>query len=333
MLWGVVTILLFSSCSFVSDYEQVNPDFIYNGLSTDWMTFGGDRLYSRVQNPAQMIDLQTDKSYDLVRDPFFEENEQSASIIYIFSDVNNFYYLLGDGRSSYKIIQQNHETLNERIIYKKNFYREQKNVFLGALKTPSPDASNFYRSNIPNRFAVFENTLFLFLNDSIQAINLKTRKETVILEESIYNGNYSYYKGELYFVSSSYDIYVYNIHSGELMQLEKYKAQFILVTPKGIFFSSASDKGRLHWIDFNYQNEKIYTDKSVNAMDFNREHLYYLSEEDSGLYRMNLDGSENQKISDITGAFDIFCARDQHTNILLYTDESGNFAVHKFDEE
>lgn len=327
----LVILFLLASCSFSSDIP-FPVEFLYNGLSTDWMTVGGNRIYSRLQNPAQMIDLETDKSYDLIRDPFFEENEQAAPVTYIFSDMEYFYYLLGDYRTSYKVFRQNHDTLAEEIIYENVFYRDPQDIILGAVETPLPDRSDFYRSNIPNRFAVFENMLFLFYNDMIQAVDLNTQKETTILEEGLYNGNYSYYQGKLYLVTSRYDIYAYQIQSKELQKLNGYKAQTILVTPKGLYFSAANDEGRLHWLDFDYQNEKVYTEGTVNAMDFSGNHLYYLSEGDSGLYRMDLDGNENQKIYDLPGVFDILCLREQNTNFLLYTDTSGNFAVHEFEE-
>lgn len=327
----LIILFSFASCSFSSNIS-FPVGFLYNGLCTDWMTTGGNRIYSRVQNPAQMIDLETDKSYDLIRDPFFEENEQAALVTYIFSDMEYFYYLLGDYRSSYQIVRQNHDTLAEEIIYEKVFYRDQQDIILGAVETPLPDTSDFYRSNIPNRFAVFENTLFLFPNGVIQAVDLNTQEETTILEESLYNGNYSYYQGKLYLVTSSYDIYTYQIQSKKLQKLNGYKAQTILVTPEGFYFSAANDEGRLHWLDFDYQNEKVYTEGAVNAMDFSGNHLYYLSEGDSGLYCMDLDGSENQKIYDLPGIFDILCLREQHKNLLLYTDTSGNFAVQELEE-
>lgn len=327
----LIILFVFTSCSFSSDISS-SADFLYNGLSTDWMTVGGNRIYSRVQNPAQMIDLKTDKSYDLIRDPFFKENEQADPVTYIFSDKEYFYYLLGDYRTRYQIVRQNHVTLTEEIIYEKVFYLDRQDIILGAVKTPLPDTSNFYRSNIPNRFAVFENMLFLFLNDVIQAVDLKTQKETTILEEGLYNGNYSYYQGKMYLVTSSYDIYVYQIQSKKLQKLNGYKAQTLLVTPEGIFFSAVNDKGRLHWLDFDYQNEKVYTERTVNAMDFSGNHLYYLSEGDTGLYRMDLDGSENKKIYDLPGVFDILCLREQHTNLLLYTDTSRNFEVQELEE-
>lgn len=325
-------IILLSSVSCNSSSNISFPvDFLYNGLSTDWMTTGGNRIYSRVQNPAHMIDLETDKRYDLIRDPFFEWDEQAALVTYIFSDMEYFYYLLGDYRTSYQIVRQNHDTLVEEIIYEKMFYRDQQDIVLGAIEMPRPNTDNSYYSHVPTRFAVFENTLFLFLNDVIQAIDLNTQEETAVLEESLYNGNYSYYQGKLYLVTSNYDIYIYQIRSKKLQKLSGYKAQAILVTPAGLYFSAANDEGRLHWLDFDYQSEKVYTEKAVSAMDFSGNHLYYLSEGDPSLYCMNLDGSESQKIYDLPGVFDILCLREQHKNLLLYTDTSGDFAVQEVD--
>lgn len=323
---------LLSSCGTEDYYTENNSDFIYNGLPSDWITSDANYIYSRTETPAQMIDLKTKEKYDFVRDPFFEEDEQAPPVIYVFSDENNVYYLLSDDRSEYQIIRRDNKTLSEEVIYEKVVFREQRNLLFGAVELPPPDTGIYDISNIPNRFAVFENTLFLFQNDSIKAVNLKTKKEFIVWEDGLYNGNYSYYKGNLYFISFAYDIYVYHIQSGELKQLNGHKAQSILVTPKGLYFSAANDKGRLHWIDFDYKNEKVYTEIAVNAMDFSGNHLYYLSEGDSTLYRMNFDGSENQKVYDLPSAFDILCLREQHTNLLLYTDTSGDFAVQEFEE-
>ncbi len=319
---------LLSSCGAEDYYTENNSDFIYNGLPSDWITSDANYIYSRTETPAQMIDLKTKEKYDFVRDPFFEEDKQAPPVIYVFSDENNVYYLLSDDRSEYQIIRRDNKTLSEEVIYEKVVFREQRNLLFGAVELPSPDTGIYDISNIPNRFAVFENTLFLFQNDSIKAVNLKTKKEFIVWEDGLYNGNYSYYKGNLYFISFAYDIYVYHIQSGELKQLNSHKAQSLLVTPNGIFVSAADDEGRLHFIDFSGQNEKAFLNKAVNSMDFSGRYLYFLSEGDDGIYRMNMDNEEIEKVYDLPGAFDVYCLKGINMNIVLYTDLDGNFAMH-----
>lgn len=321
-IYLLIILILFSSCSFSSDTSS-QTEFIYNGLPTWWITASGNWIYSR----AQMIDIKTDKSYDIVRDPFFNENDQVSSVGPIFADENYLYYSLKSSRAKYQIIRQNHDTLSEEIIYEKVSFLERQDVILGAFKTPWPDISDFFRSDIPNRFAVFENTLFLFQQNAIVAIDLKTKKETTIIEEGNYNGNFGYYQGKMYFVSSSYDIYAYQIQTKKLQKINGYKARSLLVTPAGIYFSAVNDKEQLHRIDFDYQNEKVYKDKTIYAMDFSGDNLYYLIEDGSALYRMNFDGSDNQKVLDLSNAFDLFCVRDHHKIILLCDDASGKFSV------
>lgn len=328
MVWIFLAFFLFSSCGAENDYAEKNSDFIYNGLSSDWMTSDRNYIYSRTETPVQMIDLQTKKKYDFVRDPFFEEDEQAPPIIYLFSDEKSVYYLLSDDQSEYQIIRRDSETLSEKVIYEKVIFREQRNLFLGAVEIPSPDMGTYGISDIPNRFAVFENTLFLFQNDSIKAVNLKTKKEFIVLEDGIYNGNYSYYNGNLYFISFAYDIYIYHIQSGELKRLNGYKAQSFLVTPNGIYFAAANDEGRLHFIDFSGHNEKMFPNKAVTSMDFSGRYLYFLSEGDDGIYRMNMDNEEIEKVYDLPGAFDVYCLKNNNTNIVLYTDSDGKFTVH-----
>lgn len=328
MVWIFLAFFLLSSCGAENDYAEQNSDFIYNGLSSDWITSDENYIYSRTETPAQMIDLQTKKKYDFVRDPFFEEDEQAPPIIYVFSDKNSVYYLLSDDRSEYQIIRRDSEALSEEVIYEKVIYREQRDLLLGAVEIPSPDMGTYGLSDIPNRFAVFENTLFLFQNDSIKAVNLKTKQEFIVLEDGLYNGNYSYYNGNLYFISFAYDIYIYNIQSGELKRFNGYKAQSLLVTPNGIYFSAANDEGRLHFIDLSGQNEKVFPNKAVTSMDFSGRYLFFLSEGDDGIYRMNMDNEEIQKIYDLPGAFDVYCLKSNNMNLVLYTDSDGNFAVH-----
>lgn len=328
MVWIFLAFFLFSSCGAENDYAEKNSDFIYNGLSSDWITSDGNYIYSRTETPVQMIDLQTKKKYDFVRDPFFEEDEQAPPIIYLFSDEKSVYYLLSDDQSEYQIIRRDSETLSEKVIYEKVIFREQRNLFLGAVEIPSPDMGTYGLSDIPNRFAVFENTLFLFQNDSIKAVNLKTKKKFIVLEDGIYNGNYSYYNGNLYFISFAYDIYIYHIQSGELKRLNGYKAQSLLVTPNGIYFADANDEGRLHFIDFSGQNEKMFPNKAVTSMDFSGRYLYFLSEGDDWIYSMNMDNEEIEKVYDLPGAFDVYCLKNNNMNIVLYTDSDGKFAVH-----
>lgn len=319
---------LLSSCGAEHYHTEKSSDFVYNGLPSDWITADANYLYSRIETPVQMIDLQTKEKYDFIRDPFFEEDEQAPPIIYVFSDENNVYYLLSDDRSEYQIIRRDTETLSEEVIYKKVIFREQRDLFLGAVEIPLPDRGTSNLSDIPNRFAVFENTLFLFQNDSIKAVDLKTEREFIVLEDGLYNGNYSYYKGNLYFISFTYDIYIYHIQSGELKKLDGYKAQSLLITPNGILFSAANDKGRLHFVDFNGQNEEVLLNKTVNSMDFSGRYLYFLSEGDDGIYRMNMDNEEVEKVYDLPGAFDVYCLKSKNINIVLYTDSDGKFAVH-----
>lgn len=328
MVWIFLAFFLFSSCGAENDYAEKNSDFIYNGLSSDWITSDGNYIYSRTETPVQMIDLQTKKKYDFVRDPFFEEDVQAPPIIYLFSDEKSVYYLLSDDQSEYQIIRRDSETLSEKVIYEKVIFREQRNLFLGAVEIPSPDMGTYGLSDIPNRFAVFENTLFLFQNDSIKAVNLKTKKEFIVLEDGIYNGNYSYYNGNLYFISFAYDIYIYHIQSGKLKRLNGYKAQSLLVTPNGIYFAAANDEGRLHFIDFSGQNEKMLPNKAVTSMDFSGRYLYFLSEGDDWIYSMNMDNEEIEKVYDLPGAFDVYCLKNNNMNIVLYTDSDGKFAVH-----
>lgn len=324
-----LTFFLLSSCGAEYYHMEKSSDFIYNGLSSDWITSDVNYIYSRIETPVQMIDLQTKKKYDFIRDPFFEEDEQAPSIIYVFSDENNVYYLLSDDRSEYQIIRRDNETLSEEVIYKKVVFREQRDFLLGAVEIPLPDMGVSNLSDIPNRFAVFENNLFLFQNDSIKAVDLKTKREFIVLEDGLYNGNYSYYKGNLYFVSFAYDIYIYQIKSRELKKLNGYKAQSLLVTPNGIFFAAANDKGRLHFVDFSGQNEKAFQNKAVNSMDFSDRYLYFLSEGDDGIYRMNMDNEEIEKVYDLPGAFDVYCLKSDNMNIVLYTDSDGKFSVHR----
>lgn len=324
-----LSFLLLSSCGTKPDNMEMTSDFIYNGVSTDWITSDENYIYSRTGTPAHMINLQTEQKYDFMRDPFFTENEQASQIIYIFSDEKNVYYLFTNDRSKYQIIRRDNETLSEEVVYEKVFYRKQRELLLGAVKSPSPGMGTANLSDIPNRFAIFENTLFLFGNDSIEAVNIKAGKEFTVFEDSIYNGNYSYYKGKMYFVSSAYDIYSYQIQNKELERINGFKAQSLTVTPNGIYFSAANDEGKLHFIDFNGKNEKVFPNKSVTAMDFNGEDLYFLSEGDNGIYHMNLNNSEIQKIFDLHGAFDIYCVKGKNVNIVLYTDSDGNFAAQK----
>lgn len=319
-----IVLLFFVSCENV---ENNSNAYVYNGAMTDWITFGDNYIYSRIEDNALMTNIATGKSYELVRDPFFEESNETQRIKYIFSDEIFVYYLLSNGNSQYEIIRQHHKTLERKRIFKKEFYKEQRDILLGLTSTIQPNRSDYLNSNIPNRFAVFENHLFIFDNTHILEVNLATMKEKTILEKSIYNGNYSYYNGILYFVSNSYDIYAYHIQTGELKKVPSLKAQLILVTPQGIYFSSANNKGKLYQIDFDFLNLNLCIDSTVSAMSFNNICLYYLLEGDDSVYSLNFQDNSIEEEYVLEGVFDMIYLKEKKLLVLLYTDSTGNFSL------
>lgn len=320
-----ITILFsFASCDNV---ENNIENYIYNGSMTDWVTFGDNYIYSRIEGKASMTNITTGKSYELVRDPFFKESNEAQIIKYIFSDEKFVYYLLCDSNSRYEIIRQDHKTLEKSSIFKKVIYKEQREILFGIANTMRPKRSDYLNDNIPNRFAVFENCLFLFENTQITEVNLTTKKEKTILKQNIYNGNYSYYNGILYFISDSYDIYAYQIQTGTLKKAKSLKCQNLLVTPYRIYFSSASDKGRLYQMDFNFSNQKLCVAAAVVAMDYNNDRLFYLLEGDDSVYSFNFYNYSIKKEYSLDGVFDMIYLKEKKILALLYNNSKGEFGL------
>ena len=325
-VFSMVIVMLCSSCmNNTNQFEEC--DFIFNGISTYWITSNEDYIFTSFSNNVQMTDKKTGRTLDFIRDPFFEYDESFTPIEYIFTDEQNVYYLMSDDNSSYKIVCRKNDTLRETVLYEKILYKEKRDIFLGAAQTVQSDMNDIFNSRIPQRFCVIGNSLFLFSQENIIEVNLTNKEEIIISDRSLYNDNYGYYKGMLYFINSAYDICIYDIAKKEMSKLDDYKAQTLLVTLNGIYFSNAADGGRLHYIDFTLRWHKKITDKAVMMMDFDDKYIYYITEEDETVYCMDLYGGNFKKIMTKRGLFNIYCDKKENKIYLLYTEEDGTFAI------
>lgn len=324
----LVAALLLYSCGVPTE-DQALPDmYIYNGASADWVTYDEKYIYSNIQSPTQIVDIQTGKSCDFIRDPFFNIDENFNPVKYAFSDISNIYYLY-DIDNGIEIIKRSNKTMEEKTIYKKIFYSQPKEIFLGAFKTSGANAGDIIGKDIVNRFAVFENVLFVFFNDSILTVDLYTHKEKTF-KTALLNGNYSYYNGILYFIDTNYNIYAYDIQSGELQKIPNYKAQLLMIMPTGIYFSDANDFGRMHKINFSFEDETVITQNAVCAMDYSGEYIYYLSDNSSDIYKIKSDGTEYLRVCSLQNVFDIICLKHaENTILLIYSDDTGKSTIKK----
>lgn len=311
------------SCSESPNTEDM--DFIYNGISSSNITSGGGKIYSLVQTPAMMVDVDSGESYDIIRNPFAIENERMPGVSYLFSDEDNLYFLLSENKG-YQIIRRNHVSLDEKLIYQEILREQQREILFGMTKTPQPDNRLSYDLLNPSRFAVFDDVLFLFHTERIDTVDLKTGKVKTLCHENLFSNSYGYYRGVLYFITSSYDLFAYSIQNDSLQKIKNYKAKFLLVTPEGLYFSSMSDHGRLYFIDFDFSKEQKISDDEVISMDFCGEWIYYVTGDGKALFRISFDGKSRERVLDLPGIYDLHCIRDQSLIRLVYVDEKGNFS-------
>lgn len=320
---------MFSACSFKGNEANATSPYIYNGLPREWITCQGSYLYDRTKNPTKMLNLKTNHEYDFIRDPFFEYNQDANPVIYIFTGQKYLYYLISNEAGSFEIIRRDYQTFEEKNIYKKAYYKRQSEIFLGATHSIQPNTDAYLNAPIPHRFCVFDENLFLFYDNQIDKVDLRTKKQITICSDGIYNDNYSYYKGILYFISDDYSLYAYRNIRNDLEKVDGIKAQNLLVTPNGIFYSNANDKGKLYFVDTNYEGKAKLSDITVLAMDFYAEQLYYISESDDHIYTINFNGTNQAVLCDVPGAFSIYHLESSEELCIAHTNSEGDFIIQK----
>ncbi|HZK21937.1 MAG TPA: DUF5050 domain-containing protein [Oscillospiraceae bacterium] len=325
----IVLIFLFASFSSSPKKALASSSYLCNGLPLDWITYGEDFIYDKTKNPVKMLNVSTNKEYDFIRDPFFKYNENFDPVGYVFAGQNCLYYLIREDFSSFEIIRRDYQTFAEKSVFKKTYHKMRTEIFLGAANSIQPDFESLYNTPTPFRFCVFDENLFLFYANQIEKINLKTKKQTVLCKKGLYNGNYSYYDGKIYFISSDYSLYSYQILKDKLEKVEGVKAQNLLITPEKIFYSNANDNGKLYSFDFDYKNKVKLSDISVSEMDFFDNHLYFLSEGKEDIYSISLDGKNSTVLLSVPKAFSISCIKDTGELFILYTNSDGNFDIYK----
>lgn len=317
--------LIFSSCS-MQRADESRQSSVYNGLTNQWIVESRNYIYRKINVNPEMISKADSKAYDILRDPFPEENFMSLG--YIFTDDENTYYLY-ETTEGYKIIKRDDNTLSEKIIYQKTNKKVQKEIFMGAAQTKHANYLEQSQQRVPNCFCIIKNSLFLFDNYETIKVDLKTGKEKKIYEKSIYNYNFSCIGDKLYFIDSAYDICCYDLKAEKLSKLEGKKAQTLLLTDSGIYYSSAADKGNMYFTDFEGKTNKKLTDIFVSSMDFKNGKIYFVNEGDGILYRMNDDGTQLTEFYKKAQLFDLKCT--EKGIYILFNDDNGEIQTDVID--
>ena len=326
----ILVLVFFLSSCINNPPQQEQSDFLYNALPTEFISSKGNYLYYRDENIFKMKCLGNENVYDFIRDPLFNAEEEKALVNCVFAGDKYLYYVMRNGYGCYQVIQRHYKTFEEKVLYEKTFYNEDKEIFLGAVKTKNPGLGELMLSKFPSSICVINNSLILFNTQSIEKINLDTKEHKIIFNEAISNIDYGYYKGVLYFIDMSYSLYQYDLKNESLKKFDNVKALNLLVTPDAIYYSNANDKGKLYGADYNFTDCKKILDKRVLSMDYDKENLYFLPLGEENIYLMNGQSNECSQILSLSKAFSIYKSKSDNMLYVSFEDNNGSLKFNTY---
>ena len=110
----------------------------------------------------------------------------------------------------------------------------------------------------------------------------------------------SIYDGKLYcFAMGNNGGYLtrMNPDGGNIEQLVWDSADYINVTASGIFFVCGNDK-RLEWLGFDGRTRSIIVSSRTGKFNMAGDWIFYVNrDDDEALWRVRIDGSDNQRVS------------------------------------
>lgn len=350
----IIIIMLFSTLCFGCEDSRnnIHEDFIYNSTISKTFVDSDNYIYGNItnnkENPITIIqDKVTGKIDNFIRDPFFNHKTVPSYVkdIQINCGENKGYYLDNSKEElnkGFSIMEFDLNSLDSKEIYRQNFIF-RKELFLGLSKTSEVkvykenDFSENKKSNIVDymkqpKYFVCKDMLYLLKNNGLYRMNLKNKKEEILINEEdiktiCCDGI------NIYYINKNYEIYKYCIDTKTKNKLTNEKSSYLIASKDKLVYTNLKDKNHIYIMNKNgSENIKICGNSGKN-LNFDDEFIYYSNDDDNEtLYRVKYDGSCNTKMTSVPAYF-IFTFKDYNKVYIWSTDEKTSnikaFSVNK----
>lgn len=145
-------------------------------------------------------------------------------------------------------------------------------------------------------------------------------------------GNTFYYNG----LENDRNLYAYYTSSDTSQLLCKGDFWMPIIDGSIVYFMDPSDNYRLAKVDLNTSEKQTLTEDRIDCYNLYGSYIYYSSNNDPGLFRMKLDGSQREKIFsgactdiNVTSKY-VYFRTFEEESIYYYTPTNGNVNVRAF---
>ncbi|MPM85974.1 hypothetical protein SDC9_133057 [bioreactor metagenome] len=347
-LISIFLILLFSLVGCQNSTLKSDNNIVYNSSVSNSFVDGGKYIYGNVSdnnnNFTTIIkNKSTEKVKSFIRDPFFDDKKNVTYVesVYIDNDSSKGYYIKNrrtDNEAGFSIIEFDLSKFNKKEIYTERFVLDKK-VFLGLNEISDIKASkeNDFSENITSnlgtgdkisKFFVFKDYIYLIQQNGIFKVNIKNKKETLLINE--YDIKNVSFDGEyIYYIDNKYDVYKYSITTSAKVKLMSNKSSYLMLTESKVIYTNLKDNNRIYMMNKDGSNNHRICTSRADKVNYDDEFIYYSNMDDNQcLYRIKYDGSENKKMTD-RAAYFIFTFKD-YNKLYIWSNDTNSGGIKSF---
>lgn len=270
---------------FLNGCSVKQPEVIYNCKTSIFASQNEEYMVADDEEGVFLTNKNTLTHRKLIRNPFRDERNISSGIVYD----NNYYYMKNYGIDDLIINKVSLENFSEETIFSHS--GEGKMSFMNLYQRKYVEDS-FFSGNV-RYFFVNKSKLFLIESCSgrVMEVDLKSRKQRVILDEGLYYDNISFDGVNIYFINGKLELKRFNTVTKKNTLLMNKKATKLFLLNDGILCVCDNILWKMSFEDKNF--EKI-TEMSIFGLSYDEDYVYFTDMEHGYLYRVHKTGGEKE---------------------------------------
>jgi len=293
--WLAATlVLLFLICVMVCPSASVSRpklDRVYNMIEEYHATVVGDELVTLEPN-FRMENLQTHEIEAVIRDPFTDDETINQTVQSVFNHDGKLDYFVKT-EDEIKLVELDLDTYKTSILYRETI---PKDPALIIDKNSAPMYAEDYFT-----FFIDGSDLYLASNMKLRRINLDTGKDETIIK-NLYPMRISYDGENIYYVTTMFEVMVYNVGTGEYKTIPDIRASVIYLRENKIYYRNEDENGTVYVYDIETGQNKLVIPESATNFVCDDDYLYYINQNDQGyLYRTDLQSDSSVLVAPFFG--------------------------------
>lgn len=296
VLFSLVFITTVSACSLSSTSSQLLVRS-YN-MTADWnFTVVGKEVFT-LYPTFLMENIQTHEIAGVIRDPFSDEDTINKTVSAIFNRNGKLDYLVKTD-DELQVVELDISTYKTSILYEEH---SPKNP---ALINSDLEAHQWSEGKAGIFFFIDGNNIYISSGTNLRRVNAGTKSDETILK-NIYPGHVAFNGKKIYYITTAYEINIYDIASGENEPISDIRTDFFYLRGSKIYYRNLDKDGMIYMYNAATQQNELVTKNHTDNFACDDEYIYYHNQDDQNyLYRTNLQTGFSELMAPIANGYEI----------------------------